>query len=148
MTSRYPKHETRIVEALRASGKVVHHSVKCIPHVRSFMEFMPIEVFPEPQGKMGIVVSINRFSDKPTLPMTIQKKWNVYRQSSVRGVKFVLTGGEAEIIHEYIPQIIDIMELEKDYSEIQGVLPFGVEMSSCKTCFVSENAVNYGVVRV
>jgi len=147
MIPRYPKHEARAVEALRASGKIVHHSIKCIPHVRSFMEFMPIDIFTEPKSKMGMIVSINKHSEKPTLPMTIQKKWNVYRQSRVKAVKLVLTGSEATCIHEYIPKIIDIMELEKDYSEVHDVLPFEMDMSSCKTCFVSKDAVTYGVVR-
>ena len=80
--------------------------------------------------------------------MTIQKKWDVYRQSDVKGVKLVLHGSEANIIHEYIAKIIDIMELERDYSEIKELLPFGIEMSSCKTCFVSDTVKRYGLIMV
>lgn len=147
MIHRYENIEKDISEALRASGKVVHHSTKCSPHVRSFMEYMPIEVYSEPQRRMAVIVSINVRTEKPTLPMTIQKKWDVYRQSSVKGIKLVLHGGEANNIHKYIAQIIDIMELEKDYSEIAKVLPFDCEMSRDQSCFVSETVLKYDLVR-
>ena len=110
------------------------------------MEYIPIEVYPEPKQKMAVIVAINQRAESPTLPMTIQKKWDVYRQSDVKGIKLVLHGSEANMIHEYIAKIIDIMELERDYSEIRELLPFDTEMSSCETCFVSETVLNYKMV--
>ena len=99
----------------------------------------------EPRQKMAIIVSINQKTDKPTLPATIQKKWDVYRQSAVKGIKLVLHG-EVETVANHIAKIIDIMELEKDYSEIKELLPFDTEMSSCQTCFVSETVKRYGLI--
>ena len=148
MKRHYQNIEEAITEALRASNKIVHHTIKCSPHVRSFMEYMPIEVYSDRKSGMAVIVSINERSEKPTLPMTIQKKWDVYRQSSVKGIKLVLHGGEANNIHKYIAQIIDIMELEKDYSEIAKLLPFDCEVSRDQTCIVSELVTKYGLVRM
>ena len=139
MKHRYENIKKAITEALRVSNKVVHYSTKCFPHVRSFVEYIPIEVYAEPKQKIATIVSINEKTEKPTLPMTIQKKWDIYRQSSVKGIKLVLHGSEA--------QIIDIMELEQDYSEIAELLPFDFEISRCKSCFVSEHAIEYGMIR-
>jgi len=139
----YQTIEKQTTEALTSQGRTVHHSVKCHPHIKLGNEFISIMFDKHPSKHSLNIVYLNRRTEQASLPMTIQKKWDAYRQHLAPELKLVIADNEIHLLPDVIHQVINIMERQQPYAAIQDLLPFSSEMSKDSSLIISDYAAEF-----